>query len=426
MRQDQSSPSPMEPLRRPAFARFWSGSSLTFFAAAMTTVAVDALVINELGASEAEVGVIRAVQFLPYLLVGLIAGALIDRWRKKPVLIATTAGSGIALSVIPVLWWSGSLNLAAVAVALFITGGFGVFTAAAQQPVLPSLVRRDELVSANARLGQSMTAAQTSGPPLGGGLVSTIGAAASLMASSVGYLLSAVLYARMKPSPAGADTPTPSEKSASSAVKRSIWRDIRAGMAFLYRHRTLTPLAISTHIWFLANSAAVTVFALFALRHLGLSPFLYGITLALAGVTGLLGALVAPRIGRRIGEGNAVIAARMLYPVSWAVVALAPQDPVWGLVMLCFAQALYGFCMGFEDPNEMGYCQAVTPAHLLGRMHATMRSANRSMAVIGALLGGVLAGVIGYHGTLWAIIAVFTAAAVVIGLSPMRGARALP
>ncbi|WP_150460202.1 MFS transporter [Nesterenkonia ebinurensis] len=418
MRQESDSPPPREPLHRPGFAQFWAGSTLTFFAASMATVAVDALVINELGASEAEVGLIRAVQFLPYLLVGLIAGALIDRWRKKPVLVLSALGSGVALAVIPALWWTGSLSLAAVAVVLFLAGVFGVFTAAAQQSILPSLVERDELVPANARLGQSMTVAQTSGPPLGGALVSLLGAALSLGASALGYLLSALLYARRRISETAS-----SEAAPSDAGRPSIWREIRAGMGFLYRHRTLTPLAVSTHIWFVANSAAVTVFALFALRHLGLSPFLYGVTLALAGISGLLGALIAPQIGRRLGEGNAVILARLLYPISWALVALAPQDPVWGLVMLGLAQSLYGFCMGFEDPNEMGYCQSVTPRHLLGRMHATMRSANRTCAVIGALLGGLLAGVIGYHWTLWTIVGVFTAAALVIGLSPMRGAR---
>ena len=417
MRSAADAPLPEEPLRVPGFARFWTGSTLSFFAVAVTTVAVDALVINELGASEAQVGIIRAVQFLPYLLVGLLAGALVDRWRKKPVLVLSTLGSGVVLAVIPALWWAGSLSLAAVAVVLFLAGVCSVFTAAAQQSVLPFLVQRPQLVMANARLGQSMTVAQTSGPPLGGGLVSLMGAAASLGASAVGHLASALLYTRMKvPVP-------PAAASAQAAARLSIWRDIRAGMSFLYRHRTLTPLALSTHIWFLANSAAVTVFALFALRHLGLSPFLYGLTLALAGVMGLFGALLAPRMGRRLGEGNTVILARLLYPICWGLVALAPQDPVWGLVMLALAQSLYGFCMGFEDPNEMGYCQAVTPQQLLGRMHATMRSANRSMAVVGALLGGILAGVIGYHNTLWAVAGVFVLAALIIGFSPMRGAR---
>lgn len=417
MRSAADAPLPEEPLRVPGFARFWTGSTLSFFAVAVTTVAVDALVINELGASEAQVGIIRAVQFLPYLLVGLLAGALVDRWRKKPVLVLSTLGSGVVLAVIPALWWAGSLSLAAVAVVLFLAGVCSVFTAAAQQSVLPFLVQRPQLVMANARLGQSMTVAQTSGPPLGGGLVSLMGAAASLGASAVWHLASALLYTRMKvPVP-------PAAASAPAAARLSIWRDIRAGMSFLYRHRTLTPLALSTHIWFLANSAAVTVFALFALRHLGLSPFLYGLTLALAGVMGLLGALLAPRMGRRLGEGNTVILARLLYPICWGLVALAPQDPIWGLVMLALAQSLYGFCMGFEDPNEMGYCQAVTPQQLLGRMHATMRSANRSMAVVGALLGGILAGVIGYHNTLWAVAGVFVLAALIIGFSPMRGAR---
>lgn len=405
-----------EPLRRPAFLRYWSASTFGFAGLAMTTVAVDALVINVLEASETQVGMIRAVQFLPYLLFGLIAGALIDRWRKLPVLVWTTWGTALALAALPALWWFDQLSIVATGAALFVAASFGVFTAAAQQSLLPDLVARGELVPANARLGQSMTTAQTAGPSAGGLAVSLIGAPLSILIGSISHVVSALMLMRVK-----VTEYTPESPRAAS----SIWRDIRAGVLFTYRHRTLTPLAVSTHLWFVANSAGVTVFALYALRHLELSAFLYGTTLALAGVAGLAGAFCAPLLGRRLGEGNAVILARLLCAPAWLLVVLAPDHQLWGFVMLGMAQVVHGFSMGLDDPNEMGFRQAVTPRELLGRVSATMRSANRTMAVIGSLLGGAAAGALGYHGALWGIIVIFLIAALGLALSPHRGARAI-
>ncbi|GAA4928008.1 MFS transporter [Nesterenkonia rhizosphaerae] len=411
---EPATPAPQGPMSQPGFLRFWSSGTLTFFGLSVTTIAVDALIINVLEASEAQVGIIRAAQFLPYLLVGLVAGALIDRWRRKPVLVWSTLGTGMALGLVPLMWWLGHLSLPGVGAALFIAGTFGVFTAAAQQATLPRLVSRNQLVSANARIGQAMTVAQTSGPPLGGAATSFLGAPLSIAGGAAAYLASALVYACV---------PIAEPQKDARAAKPRLWTDIRDGMRFLYRHRTLRPLALSTHTWFLANSAAVTVFALFALRHLDLPALLYGATLAIAGLAALGGALIAPFFGRKFGEGNTVIGARLTYPAAWALVLLAPDNQVWGLTILCLAQALYGFCMGFEDPNEMGYCQAATPAHLLGRMHATMRAANRTMAVLGALLGGALAGLVGYYWTLSVIVGVFTLAGLIAALSPLRGSR---
>lgn len=409
-----SAPTPREPLRHQGFRVFWSSGTLTFLGASVTMVAADALIITELDATESQMGLVRAVQFLPYPLIGLVVGALLDRWRKKPTLIWSTLGSGLALSLIPLLGGLGQLSLPMVAAALFVSSALGVFTVAAQQSILPDLVPREELVIANARLGQSMTVAQTSGPPLGGALVGLVGGSLGILVGGISNLLAAVFLTRVRV------TEPPSRRGTGSTIRR----DIAAGVGYVYRHRTLAPLAVSTHLWFLANSAAVTVFALFALRELDLSALLYGASLAMAGIAGLAGAFAAPWLGRRVGEGNAVILARLLCAPAWIIVVLAPGAAVWGFVALCVGQAIHGFSMGLDDPNEGGYRQAVTPRELLGRMSTTMRSVNRTMAVVGALLGGVIAGALGYTATLWAVVAVFLVAAALLALSPFRGARA--
>ncbi len=385
-----------------------------FTGLAVTTVAVDVLVIDVLAATEAQVGLVRATQFLPYLLIGLVAGAYVDRWRRRPTLVAFNLAQAVLLLAVPVLFVVDALTLVTTAIILFAVGCCAVFIAAAEQSYLPDLVPRGSLVLANARLGQSMTVAQSAGPALGGLLVTALSAPAALLATSVSRLVSALLIARIR-----------SPEPAPSPERVPMHRGIAEGLAFAYRHRTLAPLAASTHVWFLANSIAVTVLGLFVLRDLALSPAAYGVVLAAAGVGGLLGALCATRAAARFGEGNVIIASRGVCALTWVATALTPgAGAPWLLVAyLGTVQLLYGFSMGVEDPSEMAYRQVVTPRSMLGRVNATLRSANRSVAVVGAVVGGILAGAIGFRLTFVVVAVVFAVSVTIAALSPVRGAR---
>lgn len=399
------------------FRTFWTASTLGFVALSMTTLGIDVLVIRSLGASEVEVGLVRAAQFAPYLVVGLLAGALVDRWRRRPTLVLTHLGRGVVLLLMAALWWLDVLTVWRVVALVLVAGTFAVFGAAAEQSILPDLVRRGRLVDANARLGQSMTVAQSAVPPLAGALVAALGVASALVLGGVARLVAALLVARL-PIEEVAPEPRP---------RRAIGGEIVAGLRFIYGHATLAPLAVSTHLWFLANSVAITVLGLFALRGLGLDALAYGLVLAAAGVGGVVGAVVAPAVGARLGEGDAMILGRLLCTLAWGVAVLTPaQGQLGALLVLATSQALYGFAMGVEDPNEMGYWQAETPRELLGRVNASRRTVNRSVAVVGALLGGLLASVLDYRGALALAAVVFLVATVVAALSPVRGARLGP
>lgn len=412
----RDSRAPREPLSLRDFRSFWAADGVGALGLAATPVVVDVLVVTVLQAAETEVGIVRAAQFLPYLLVGLLAGAYVDRWRRRPVLVVGNLAQGLLLLLVPVLWLLGALSVTSLALVLFAAGVVTVFTAAAEQSYLPDLVPRRLLVPANARIGQSATVAQTSGPALAGVLVAWLGAPLAMALSSLSRIASALLVLRIR-------APEPVPEAGGSP---QVWRAVRDGLRFIYRHPTLAPLAVSTHVWFLANSMAWTVFALLALRELGLSAAVYGMALSLAGVAGFLGAVVAPAAGRRGGEGRIIVLCRLLCTLAWMVVALTPAGgPAWAaVVVISGAQVLYGFSLGLEDPNEMGYWQAITPRELLGRVNATRRSANRTAAVLGALLGGLLAGSVGYRQTLGIAVAVFLVAVLTVAFSPVRSARA--
>jgi MFS family permease len=405
-------------LRIPAFAFYWSATTIGGFGVWVTIVAVQVLVVTTLDATPTEVGLINAAQFLPYMLLGIFAGALVDRWRRKPVLVSTALGRSLLLLVIPMLWATGLLSLPVLAVVLFAFGTLAIFGDAAAQSFLPRLVPRGSLLAANARMDQSLTVAQTSGPVIGGGLVGLVGAPLAVLVDAAAYAVSAVLIGGIRVDEPNADRTVP---------RPNLLRSVGEGMRWVYRHRTLAPMAWSTHVWFFGHAILFTAFAPFALRPLGLSPLEYGIVLALAGVGGLVGATLATRLGWRLGAGNAILVGRALNPLAWVLIALAPAAggpaTLGTLVVVGVAQLIVGFSMGIENPNEMGYRQAITPDALQGRMNATMRSINRSMVVVGAIAGGILADVLGFREAIWIGLGVFVASAIVVAASPLRTAR---
>lgn len=395
-------------VRRSTFGRYWTAAAISSFGTAVTAVAMPVLVVQLLHAQPFEVGVVNAAQFVPYALLGLFAGVYTDRWRRKPILVWASIGRAFSLGSIPILWLSGALQIWMLVIALLLFGAFSVFGFAATQSLLPRLVPRTSLTSANARLDQTDAAAQTLGPALGGGLVGLLGAPIAIAVDAISYLVDAALNASIR---VDERKPTPR--------KPNLGAEIRDGLKSTYRHHTLGRLAVSTHIWFIANGAAMTALSLLALRTLGFSAFTYGLLLTVFGITSFIGASLAPLLGIWLGSGRVIILARAIYPIGWLLVALAPPTAVGG-VLLFIALSLQGLAMGAENSHEQVYWQTLTPDELLGRTNATRRSVNRTMAAAGALMSGLLVGLLGDRIVLVGVIIVFAVAALVAALSPLR------
>jgi len=347
------------------------------FGTYVTTVALQVLVVDDLGGSATDVGLVNAARWVPYLLVGLLVGVLADRLRRRPVLVATDLGRAVVLGGIPLLAALDRLTLPALLGLVATLGLLSLGNDAAHQSFLPRLVPRTGLSRANARLQQSDAAAQTSGPALGGALVAVLGATAAVLVDAASYLASGVLTATIR-----------TVEPAPERQQRHLRRELGEGVAWVYRHRTLGPLAWSTHVWFLFFSVLGAVYAPFMLTTLHRSPLALGVTLALAGVGGLAGASASERVAARVGLFRTMAGARLLEAGGITVVALAAVAPGPALALLGVGQLLVGLGLG---PVDMAYRQGVTPDRLQGRMNTTMRSANRAVIVVGAPLGGLLA-----------------------------------
>jgi predicted MFS family arabinose efflux permease len=253
---------------------------------------------------------------------------------------------------------------------------------------------------------------------IAGALVSLTGAPFAVLVDAASYLFSAAALSRVRLA----------EPRAAAGVRSHVWRDIRDGLRWVYTHRTLAPMAVSTHVWFLFSSMLNTVFVPFVLTGLGMSALQLGIALAAAGIGGVAGALLATRIGLRWGVGWTVIVGTAVMVLGWLVIAFVPIGTGAGwqwtsLVFVALGQALYGFALGAENSNEMGYRQAVTPDALQGRMNATMRSINRAALVIGAPIGGLLADAIGFRPTILIGAAGLLVSLVIMAASPFRTTR---
>jgi MFS family permease len=406
-----------EVLREPMFAKYWTASTISSLGTAATTVALPVLVVRQLSASNFEVGLVNAAQLLPYLVLGLLAGVFIDRWRRRTLLIWTSAGRAVLLALVPAFWASGLLTLPLLIVILIGFGCLNVFAVAGTQSFLPAVVSHPQLFRANARLDQSDAAAQTLGPAAGGALVAALGAPLILLVDAASYVLDAVLIGRIKvPEP-------PRARDRNSAGVRS---EIKAGVAWTYRHTTLAPLSVSTHVWFFGNSVTLTVLMPFALRQLGLSSLAFGLLFAVLGAATLAGAVLAPRAGNLLGVGRTIVICRAGHTLPLIVIGVISSPGISrpaAIAALFIALGAWGIIGGIENPNEMGFRQTITPAEFLGRVNSTVRSANRTCALVGALVGGAVAGAYGFQAAFFLSAAVFGGAFVIAVVTPLRSAR---
>ncbi|MGI8578260.1 MAG: MFS transporter [Nocardioidaceae bacterium] len=395
----------------PGFVIFWSAATVSGFGTYVTTLAIQVLVVVILHEGAAGVGLVSAARWLPYLLFGLIAGVLVDRSRRRPLLVTTDLGRGVLLIGIPLLALTHHLTILVLMAFMVVFGAMSLVNDAASQSFVPRLVPAKLLTPAHARLDQSDAVAQTSGPALAGGLVSLLTAPWAVLVDAASYLVSGLLLLRVQVV----------EPTARRVSLGGIRTEAAEGLRWVYRHRTLRPFALGTHAWFVCNAVASAVLPPFALRTLHLSAFGFGVLIAVGGLGGLLGALVATSLGRRFGAGHVIIAGTIGEAVAFVMVAASVSDwPGW--VLFGAGELLLGFAMGTTNANEMGYRQSITPDHLQGRMNATMRSINRAMIVIGAPLGGLLADAFGFRTMLLAAAGGLLLVAVGFGVSPFRHA----
>ncbi len=400
-----------------SFLLYWRANAVSAFGTYITLLALQTLVVLTLHGSAVEVGWLNSARWLPYLVVGVVVGALVDRHARRPIMIATDLAQAALLAAIPLLWWWGRLTFPGLLVIVMAYGTASVVNGAAAMAFLPRLVQPGHLQRAHARTDGTDAAAMSAGPALGGLFVSLLGAPLAVLADALTYLYSAITLSRIH---------LTEPRSRAGVTVRDLVREIRDGIRWAYGGSGLRTLAIHTHVWFVGNAIISVVLAPYALTELRLSPFQFGLIGAIGGIGALLGATVTTWVGLRLGTGWTIIASHLITPVGVLVMVIAGQPgQAWAAVaVLAAGQGLYGLAMGMSNSHEMSFRQLITPDELQARTNTTLRSFNRAVMVVAAPLAGILADGWGIRPTLLVAAVIFALVPAGLAASSFRMVRA--
>lgn len=401
-----------------SFRRFWWGETVSGFGSAVTVLALQTLVVVTLGGGATQVGWLNAARWLPYLVLGLVVGALVDRVRRRPVMVATDLLRALILGLVPLASVLGLLDLELLLVLVVAFGTASLVNDAASMSTVPRLVPRGQLQRAHARLDGSAAVAQTAGPAVAGALVRAVGAPVAVLVDALTFLFSAAMVATLR------SAPEPKRARDPGGV-RSLLREIAEGARWAYGRSGLARLAVATHVWFVAQALVLVVVAPYAYLQLRLTAFQLGLVFAVAGVGALVGATLSTAIGVRIGGGAAIICSSLASAAGVLVMAAASvAPPGWAAAgVLALGQLGHGWAMGLSNSHEMSFRQALTPDALQARTNTTLRSANRAVIVVVSPLAGLSVDRFGYVPGLVVAATVFAVSALLLVASPFRHAR---
>lgn len=395
------------------FLHLWAAQSVSLLGSQVTTLALPLLAVLTLDASAGEMGALRTAQVIPTLLFGFIAGALVDRLRRRPVMIWTDVGRGAALATIPLAAAVGALDLWWLYLVGFVVGTLSLFFDVAYFSYLPSVVARDQLVEGNSKLEISQSGAWMLGPSAGGVLVQLVTAPVAILLDALSFVVSAVLLRRINV----AEPPARPERQRLLAA-------VREGSAFVWREPILRSLAIGSAFFNLGIGVYGAIGILYFSRALGLSPAMIGIVYAGFGPGFLLGALLAGRVAGRLGVGPAIVGATVVSSCVLLTTPVVAGTPGTVMLVVAAANLLTGITGEIYAINALSLRQRITPDHLLGRTTATMRMIAFSTAPLAALIGGALGEAVGLRPALFVGACFPFLSALTLARSPVRRVRA--
>ena len=407
-------------LRNADFVRLWIAETISQFGTQISLLALPLVAVVLLEASPFEVALLGTIEFLPFILFSLPAGAWVDRLRRRPILILGDIGRGIALVSIPVAYALGALTIWQLYVVGFLVGLMTVFFDVAYQSYLPSLVDRDQLIDGNGKLEVSRTLAQTAGPAAGGGLIALVTAPVAILFDSISFGVSALfLFLIRRPERAPAR-----DVDEHGRPRGSLFQEVRAGLRYVLGNEYLRGIAACTATTNLFGSIGQVTYIVYAVRVLGLDAGTIGLVFGLGNIGAVVGALTADRIRRRLGLGPSIIVFAALSAPGLLLIALAPREAP--IPFLIAAGLLIGVSTVVYNINQVSFRQAITPTAMQGRMNASMRFMVWGPIPIGQLAGGTIATLVSLEAALWVGGIGSFLAIIPLLLTPVRHLRDMP
>jgi predicted MFS family arabinose efflux permease len=391
------------------------GQTISELGSVVTRTAVPLVALLVLGAGPAEFAFLVVAESLAVLLVSLVAGAWVDRLRRRPLLIWADAVRAALLFSIPLAYVLGALRIEQLYVVVFLVACMSAVFSAAYPAYVPSLVGADHVIEANAKLATSSSIAEIGGPGLAGALVSLFRAPFAILVDAVSFAVSAVSLLLIR-----TREPARPPRGADAAVRTEIVEGLRA----VRDHRVLWPLAVRSVVAHVAGSFYGVLYTIYLIEDLMLDPFLLGIVISAGGVGSLVGSLFASRVIRRLGLGPALIWTALGASALGVLTPLAQGPLVLVMAMVLIPQLIGDGLQTIESVAETSLVQGLVPDRILGRVNATLETISHGIAYpLGALAAAALAGVIGARGGIaigWAGMAISIA---ILILSPLPRVR---
>ncbi len=396
------------------FRQLFFGDTISQFGTQLTMLALPVLAIRVLGADAFQMGLLATCEFLAFLVIGLPAGAWVDRWRKQRVLIANDLLRAVALGSLPLAWALDVLTFAQMLVVALVIGCCTVFFDVAYQSYLPDIVEPDHIGEGNAKLQASQSVAMIGGPALAGVLIKVLGAPLTILFDAVSFAGSALFIRRIR----HVDTPPPRED------RRPLHIEIREGLAFVLKHPLLWRITACTSLSNFFGSVSGAMLVLYALR-IGLDEGQLGLGFGIGAAGGLLGALVATRVTAWVGEGRVIPLSSFVWMPAAFLMALAgtvidPMAAIIGYMLLkSFGVVLY-------NVTQVSFRQRLCPRNMLGRMNASIRFLVWGVMPIGSFVGGLIGHNYGLRAVFWVEAVGVIIAALPVLISPLLTMRDLP
>lgn len=407
---------PRSPWSLRDFRTLFAASALSHLGSNVGYVALPLLAVTALDASPGQVGVLTALSTAAFLVIGLPAGAWVDRLPVRRVLVIADAARAALLASLPLAWWLGVLSLPQLFAVALLTGTATVFFDVGSQSALPQLVGRDRLVPANAALVSLMAGAQITGRGAGGALVQLLTAPLAVLGGAAAYLVSAVGLTRIPRSPAPPARP--------AAAGRRLRAEMAEGLRHVLGRRELRALALTATFTNLGAQMINAMLPVLFVRELGLPAGALGLYWAVGGVGILLGARLARPLAARFGHGRTLgLAGACLAPAALAVALIGSGPWLW-----VASAGWLGATAKTGIDNVLGVTvrQHLTPDALLGRMNATFRFVLTGALAVGSALAGLIAEVAGVRTAIWIGAGCLAAAFLPVLWSPLRTMRELP
>lgn len=403
-------------LKNPIFRRLWLANFAGDMGNQVTTFALSITAVVFLNPSAFEVGLIAALSRSAYLFFGIPAGVWIDQWSRKWVLVGFASLQTIVVASVPVAFAFHNLTVIQLIIMAPLLSISSLFFDVAHTAVLPTLVGRDRVSEANARLSISDNTAGIIAPGAAGALLKIISAPLLYVVSTVASLITACLVSTIK----ATDPPATSQK------RERFWSSMTAGLRYVGTNVVLRTFIITAGTVNLGAGLINAIYPVFILRDLGLTASQMGLAVSIGAVGGIAGSLIGLRLMNLWGEIRTIVVAVCCLAIAFVLAPLTPIIPLPAFAVVCIVEFLIGFIIVTYGISTSGIVARVTPNSMLGRVTSAQRFVIYGSVPLGALAGGALATWIGNGNALFFAVACIFLGVVSLFLSPLRSQRTLP